>query len=133
MWVLGLSMEHDASAAVASDGELVAAISEERLSRRKGQWGFPWRAIEACLKLAGIGREQVDYFSVALNKIPAHYFRRPTWARETREAFYRAKRDLQCRPQQITLSINDFVETDARRNRRTLMLPEQGIRPPRIR
>ena len=120
MWVLGLSMEHDASAAVARDGELVAAISEERLSRKKGQWGFPWRAIDACLKQAGIGREKVDYFSVALNKIPAHYFRRPTWARETREAFYRAKRDLQGRPQEITLSVNDFVD-EVRRHKRLLV------------
>ena len=120
MWVLGLSMEHDASAAVARDGELVAAISEERLSRKKGQWGFPWRAIDECLKLAGIGREQVDCFCVALNKIPAHYFRRPTWARETREAFYRAKRDLQGRPQEITLSVNDFVD-EVRRHKRLLV------------
>jgi carbamoyltransferase len=120
MWTLGLSMEHDASAAIARDRELVAAISEERLSRKKGQWGFPWRAIDACLKMAGIGREQVDTFSVALNKIPAHYFRRPTWARETREAFYRAKRDLQGRPQEITLSVNDFVD-EVRRHKRLLV------------
>lgn len=113
-------MEHDASAAVARDGELVAAISEERLSRKKGQWGYPWRAIDACLALAGITREQVDYFVVALNKVPAHFFSRPTWAKETREAVYRAKRDLQGRPQEITLSVNEFVD-EVKRHKRLLV------------
>jgi len=45
MNVLGLSFYyHDSSAALVKDGLLVAAVEEERFSRRKHDSGFPaWR------------------------------------------------------------------------------------------
>ena len=46
------------------DGVLVAAIEEERFRRIKHWAGFPQMAIEFCLKEAGIGYEQVDYYSI---------------------------------------------------------------------
>ncbi len=109
MLSLGLSMEHDASAALARDGEIVAAISEERLSRKKGQWGYPWRALDACLRLAGASRADVDVFCVALNKFPACYFRRPTEWREWTERWYRLRRAALGRPEEITLTMSDFI------------------------
>ena len=45
---------HDASAALVVDGEISAACSEERFSRRKGAGGWPARAIQACLDHAGL-------------------------------------------------------------------------------
>lgn len=44
---------HDASAAILRDGEIVAAIEEERLSRVKHTSAFPLRAIAHCLDAAG--------------------------------------------------------------------------------
>ena len=42
------------------DGELVAAIEEERLSRIKNDGAFPLRAIAECLRIAGISMGEVD-------------------------------------------------------------------------
>lgn len=108
IWTLGLAMESDASAALARDGEIVAAISEERLSRIKGHWGYPWRALNECLRLAGIQRRDVAVFSVALNKFPACYFRQPDWLREWNERWHRLRRRLLGKPEEVTLTLTDF-------------------------
>ncbi len=62
MYILGISaFYHDAAAALIRDGEIVAAAQEERFSRVKHDLEFPARAIEYCLKEAGITMEDVDY------------------------------------------------------------------------
>lgn len=59
---LGLCDGHDSGAALVDrSGELVFAVSEERLSRRKRQSGFPHRALRLCLERA----DRVDAVSVA--------------------------------------------------------------------
>jgi carbamoyltransferase len=52
--VLGLNSAHDAAACLLINGELVVAVSEERLSRVKYHKGFPHRAIQYCLDAAGL-------------------------------------------------------------------------------
>ena len=65
MIILGINAYHaDASAAIFVDGQLVAAIEEERFKRIKHWAGFPQLAIEFCLKEAGISYEQVDHFAI---------------------------------------------------------------------
>lgn len=76
MNVLGIG--HDvwiASAAVVRDGEVVSAICEERLNRQKGFQGFPGKAIDACLKEAGLKFEDLDLVSVGWN--PAWHMESP--------------------------------------------------------
>ena len=52
--VLGIASSHDASACVFRDGELVAAISEERLSHIKTDGSrLSGLAIDEVLRLAG--------------------------------------------------------------------------------
>lgn len=66
MIVLGLHSgfflgQHDASAALVIDGEIVAACEEERFLRVKSPCGvLPIESIRACLDIAGIGIEEVD-------------------------------------------------------------------------
>jgi carbamoyltransferase len=55
----GFSM-HDAAAALVQDGELVAAIEEERLDRLKHSNTFPTRAMQFCLSHAGISLRDID-------------------------------------------------------------------------
>src|SRR3954453_5276572 len=56
MKILGISAHyHDSAAALVVDGVPVAAVQEERLSRRKNDAGFPLHAIEWCLD-----REKLD-------------------------------------------------------------------------
>jgi len=65
MLILGLNMFHaDASAAILQDGEIVFAIAEERLNRKKHYGGFPTLAIKACLEAAGAKISDVDHVAV---------------------------------------------------------------------
>jgi carbamoyltransferase len=54
---------HDAGAAVLVDGELVAAVEEERLNREKKTSAFPVGAIRWVLDAAGVGLADVDAFA----------------------------------------------------------------------
>ncbi|MBN3041299.1 MAG: hypothetical protein JW867_09220, partial [Candidatus Omnitrophica bacterium] len=46
MLILGISDSHDASAALIEDNTILAAVSEERFTRRKRQQGFPYHSIK---------------------------------------------------------------------------------------
>jgi carbamoyltransferase len=60
--ILGISaFYHDSAAALLRDGSIVAAASEERFTRRKGDAAFPARAVEYCLREAGITAGELDY------------------------------------------------------------------------
>jgi carbamoyltransferase len=61
MKILGISAYyHDAAAALLVDGRIAAAAQEERFTRKKHDSGFPRRAIEACLRSAGVRLADVD-------------------------------------------------------------------------
>src|SRR6266446_10679604 len=65
MLILGLNMFHaDASAAIVHDGEVVFAIAEERLNRRKHYGGFPSLAVKACLDAVGAKITDIDHVAV---------------------------------------------------------------------
>ena len=62
MNILGFSSFIDNSgAALVSDGQLVAAVEEEKIVRRKYTGEFPISAINYCLEEGGIGIEDVDH------------------------------------------------------------------------
>jgi len=62
MYILGISCYfHDAAAALLHDGSLLAAAEEERFSRKKHDYEFPQRAIDYCLRAAGIQSGDLDY------------------------------------------------------------------------
>jgi carbamoyltransferase len=59
--ILGLSaFYHDSAAALVDDGRIVAAAQEERFTRKKHDSGFPHRAVEYCLREAGVSLAEVD-------------------------------------------------------------------------
>jgi carbamoyltransferase len=61
MNILGISAYyHDSAAALVQDGQILAAVQEERLSRRKHDARFPGQAIRACLDGAGMAFSDVD-------------------------------------------------------------------------
>lgn len=61
MRILGLSYGfHDSAAALVEDGRIVAAVEEERLTRRKHDAAFPENAADVCLAIAGIDAAEVD-------------------------------------------------------------------------
>src|SRR2546421_6261413 len=66
MIILGINAYHgDAAAAIVRDGELIAAVEEERFNRIKHCAGFPTQSIQYCLRAAGIGIEEVDHVGIS--------------------------------------------------------------------
>jgi carbamoyltransferase len=60
--ILGISaFYHDSAAALVVDGRIVAAAQEERFTRKKHDDGFPARAIDYCLREAGLSAADLDY------------------------------------------------------------------------
>ena len=92
-YVLGISgLYHDSAAALLGDGRILAAVQEERLSRRKNDARFPLRAIASCLEQAGIGA--ADLAAVAFYEKPILKFSRTLevflgWAPRGGRAFAR--------------------------------------------
>ena len=69
MYILGLNAYHgDCSACLFKDGNIVAAIEEERLTRVKHAAGFPINSIKFCLNKENILLRDVHY--VAVNRNP---------------------------------------------------------------
>jgi len=55
-YILGISaFYHDSAACLVRDGEILAAASEERFTRKKGDASFPTNAVGYCLGVGGIG------------------------------------------------------------------------------
>jgi carbamoyltransferase len=75
MYNLGISCYyHDSAAALLKDGHVIAAVEEERFSRKKFDDDFPKMAIEWCLNDAKINSSQID--SVAFYDKPVLKFER---------------------------------------------------------
>ena len=83
------SCEHDASAAAFDEYDLVAAVAEERMVRRKG-WGdgVPWLAIDEVLRIAGWSRYDVDVIALGVGTFPTQYLRFEL----LRDLYYTARR-----------------------------------------
>ena len=61
MYILGISAYyHDSAACLVRDGDLVAAAQEERFSRIKHDPEFPAKAVDYCLREAGIRIDDLD-------------------------------------------------------------------------
>lgn len=61
MNILGISaFYHDSAAALIQDGDIVAAVQEERFSRIKHDDGFPAKAVAYCLAQANIAVKDID-------------------------------------------------------------------------
>src|SRR5690242_2918311 len=89
MNILGINAYHgNSSAAIVCDGQLVAAVEEERFNRIKYAAGFPVQAIRYCLKEAGLTLGEIDHVAVPRNpyaRLATKIFyalRMPSFARE---------------------------------------------------
>jgi len=61
-YILGISaFYHDSAACLVRDGEIIAAAQEERFTRKKHDASFPSRAVEYCLKEAGISIKDISH------------------------------------------------------------------------
>jgi carbamoyltransferase len=68
MNILGINAYHgNASAAIVCDGQLIAAVEEERFNRVKYAAGFPVQAIRFCLQEAGLTLADIDHVGIPRN------------------------------------------------------------------
>ncbi len=67
MIILGINDvgHHNSAASIVIDGQLVASIEEERISRIKMDNAYPHQAIAEALAIAGVTAEQVDVVALA--------------------------------------------------------------------
>ncbi len=88
-YILGINAYHaDASAVLLKDGEIVAAVEEERFNRIKHSAGFPALAIGYCLDRAGIRISDVAH--VGVSRVPnAHLINNLTFVLYNRLMFTR--------------------------------------------
>lgn len=63
--VLGIHDGHNAGAALARNGKILAAISEERLNNIKNYFGPPLLSIKKVFKIANIPPEKIDLIAIA--------------------------------------------------------------------
>ncbi len=61
IYIIGISaFYHDSAVCIIKDGNIVAAVQEERFTRKKHDSGFPRNALLYCLKEANIKPNQID-------------------------------------------------------------------------
>lgn len=118
MIILGVSSYHpDASAALVADGEIVAAIDEERLNRIKHSPGFPELAIKYCLEKAHIALDDVDCVAVS-NNLRINLWRKIAFSLKTFPAkawpgYFRSyMRQRVLRPLNILVDLTERVGAD---------------------
>jgi carbamoyltransferase len=94
MYLLGIhNGEHDASACLFADYRLVSAVSLERLTRTKNagvspEAELPLAAVDECLRIAGIGRADVDVVCASRAHWEVQSYRlRGRW--RVKQAYYR--------------------------------------------
>jgi carbamoyltransferase len=59
--ILGIHDGHNAGACVLKKGDIIAAISEERITRKKNEAGFPTNAINIILEKNNISVDEIDH------------------------------------------------------------------------
>ncbi len=104
--ILGINAFHgDAAACLVQDGQLVAAVEEERFTRIKHWAGFPQQAIRYCLAVGGVA--PADLHHVALSANPKANLGPKAWFALQHPAFP-GLRD-RARRQQAIASVQDHL------------------------
>ncbi len=104
--ILGINAFHgDAAACLVQDGQLVAAVEEERFTRIKHWAGFPQHAIRYCLEAGGVA--PADLHHVALSANPKANLGPKAWFALQHPAFP-GLRD-RARRQQAIASVQDHL------------------------
>lgn len=68
MNILGINFYyHDSTACIISNGHLVVAIEEERITRKKHSTEFPIHAIDKCMEVAGLKPADIDHVAVSID------------------------------------------------------------------
>ena len=112
--ILGLASSHDASACVFIDGTLAAAVSQERVTRRKNDGcRLPLEAMAHALEAARVTPGDIDGVALMHSFFPERFFRRESLVKEVEARLVRLRRRAQGEERQ--LNVNDLLRRVAPR------------------
>ena len=74
MVILGVHDGHNSSASLIINGKLICSIAEERLSRQKNHYGFPYKSIKCVLDHAGVSTKDIDKIAMSSKHLLPAYF-----------------------------------------------------------
>ena len=110
-FILGLQTGHESSAVLFENDRLIAAVSDERLSRVKNDGGkLSDLAIDEVLRLAGRSRDEIDSLALLYTFFPEEYFVRETWLKEIERRVLRRKRKRRLNGEKPQMLLSNFVE-----------------------
>lgn len=110
--ILGLHTGHEASAVLFEGGRMLAAVSNERLTRVKNDGGvLSDVAIDEVLRLAGKSRSDVKRLALLNTFFPEAYFRRETWVKELERRLVRWRRRAQSQPQMLVSGFRERLRS----------------------
>ena len=64
-YILGIHEGHNCGASLSANGKIIASISEERLTRKKNEVGYPVKSIEEVIRIGGISVDEIDTVAYA--------------------------------------------------------------------
>jgi carbamoyltransferase len=125
MNILGINAYHgDASASLIQNGQLIAAVEEERFTRIKHWAGFPTESIKYCLKMGNISPSDLEHIAISYNpkanlnkKLLFTIQNRPSlsslldrFSKQTKSSSIQEKiaEACQCNPSEITAKIHNL-------------------------
>src|SRR5579859_7219356 len=112
--ILGLASSHDASACLLRDGEMVGAISQERVTRIKNDgYRLPLEALGHLLTTAGVGPRDIDAVAAFHSFFPEKYFRRESLAKEMGARIARMSKRLRGEGERY-MNVNDLLKRVSR-------------------
>jgi len=72
--ILGIHDGHNCGASIFKNGKMLIAISEEKLTRNKNEYGYPEQSVNKCLEFCNIKQNQIDFVAVSTKYLPPKYF-----------------------------------------------------------
>lgn len=68
MYILGINSGHNSTAALLKNGKIIGCVSEERFSRIKNHFGFPYQSVKYLLDFAGITTKKIDLLVLTMGR-----------------------------------------------------------------
>ena len=74
MVILGIHDGHNSGCSVFVDGKNKCTLSEEKITRKKNEYGFPFFSVSEALKFCKLNKNQIDFVAVSTKFLPPKYF-----------------------------------------------------------
>lgn len=93
MKILGIGLGYLCTASLFVNNEIVAAVSEERFTKKKNDEGYPFKSIDFCLSHSNILGKDLDYVVIAGNQINTNPWVTKNYSSFSIEDYIRAQKE----------------------------------------